>query len=48
LSYMIGPMKVYPVITKYMLSKWYSNRVPMIELYDMAAKKIYYIAGITK
>lgn len=46
ISYMIGPMKVYPVITKYMQEKWYSHEVQMTELYDMAAKKIYYIADI--
>lgn len=48
LSYMIGPMKVYPVITKYIQDKWYSHKIPMVELYDMAAKKIYYIADIVK
>lgn len=48
LSYMIGPMKVYPVLAKYMKEKWYSNQVPTIELYDMVAKKIYYIVEITK
>ena len=47
-SYMIGPMKVYPVITKYMKERWYSHEVPMTELYDMKAKKIYYIADIVK
>lgn len=47
-SYMIGPMKVYPVIAKYMKEKWYSHEVPMVELYDMTAKKIYYIADIVK
>ncbi|EKD25155.1 MAG: hypothetical protein ACD_80C00113G0023 [uncultured bacterium (gcode 4)] len=47
-SYMIGPMKVYPVITKYREEKWYTNTSPMIELYDNEAKKIYYIAEITK
>lgn len=48
ISYMVGPMIVYPVITKYMQEKWYTTQTPMIELYDMAAKKIYYIADITK
>lgn len=47
ISYMIGPMRVYPVIAKYMEAKWY-KAVPMTELYDMTAKKIYYIAEITK
>jgi len=45
LSVMIGVMKVYPVITKYMKEKWY-KAVPMTELYDSAAKKIYYMADI--
>ena len=45
LSVMMGVMKVYPVITKYMQEKWY-KAVPMIELYDSTAKKIYYIADI--
>ncbi len=48
ISYMIGPMKVYPVISKYMIEKGYKSQVPMVELYDMAAKKIYYMADITK
>ena len=47
-SSMIGPMKVYPVMTKYIEQKWYSHEVVMIELYDMAAKKIYYMAEIVK
>lgn len=48
ISYMIGPMRVYPVITKYMQEKWYSHEIPMVELYDMVAQKIYYIADIVK
>jgi len=48
LSYIVGPMKAYPMIAKYMKSKGYVNQVPMTELYDIAAKKIYYIADITK
>jgi hypothetical protein len=47
-SYMIGPMKVYPIIAKYMKEKWYTTQTPMIELYDIAAKKIYYMTEITK
>jgi len=43
-SSMVGPMRVYPAITKYMIEKWYSHEVVMVELYDMTAKKIYYIA----
>ncbi len=48
ISYMIGPMKVYPVIAKYMKEKWYDHKTPMMELYDMKAKKIFYIADIIK
>jgi hypothetical protein len=47
-SAMIGPMKVYPVIAKYMKENGYTNEIPMVELYDMVAKKIYYIAEISK
>lgn len=45
---MIGPMRVYPVITKYMEENGYTNEIPMVELYDMVAKKIYYIAEVRK
>ncbi|MFA7298802.1 MAG: GyrI-like domain-containing protein [Candidatus Absconditabacterales bacterium] len=48
ISYIIGPMKVYPLIAKYIKEKGYANQVSMIELYDMVAKKIYYIAEISK
>ena len=48
LSYMVGPMKAYPAMTAYMKEKWYSHEISMIELYDMMAKKIYYMAVITK
>jgi len=48
LSYMIGPMKAYPAITQYMKEKWYTSEVPMVELYDMVAKKIYYMTNIAK
>ncbi len=47
-SSMIGPMRVYPVMTKYMEENGYTNEIPMIELYDMQAKKIYYIAEVKK
>ncbi len=46
ISYMAGVIKVYPVLQKYMLEKGYKMEVPMTELYDMAGKKIYYIAEI--
>lgn len=48
LSYMIGPMKAYPAITKYIKEKWYTGQVPMVELYDMVAKKIYYMTDVIK
>ncbi|MDD5067023.1 MAG: hypothetical protein PHF84_08245 [bacterium] len=50
LSYMIGPMKGYPALMKYASEKktrWSKGSMPM-ELYDMPAKKIYYIMGIEK
>ena len=47
-SYVVGTMRVYPMIAKYMKEKWYSHEVLMTELYDMVAKKIYYLADITK
>lgn len=47
-SYMAGTIKVYPVLKKYMIEKGYSSEVPVMELYDMVAKKIYYVIEITK
>ena len=43
---MAGVIKVYPVLEKYMQEKGYKMQVPITELYDMAGKKIYYIAEI--
>lgn len=48
ISYMIGPMKAYPVMEEYMEEKWYKTGVVMMELYDSVAKKIYYIADVIK
>jgi hypothetical protein len=45
-SYMAGVIKVYPILKNYMIEKGYSNEVPVMELYDMIAKKIYYIIEI--
>lgn len=45
-SSMIGPMRAYPVIVKYMKDNGYTTEVPMVELYDILAKKIYYIAEV--
>jgi hypothetical protein len=47
-SYMVGPIKVYPIMNKYMTEKGYKTQVPRIELYDMTAKKMYYMADIVK
>ncbi len=45
-SYMAGVIKVYPVLKKYIIEKGYNNEVPVMELYDMVAKKIYYVIEI--
>lgn len=42
MSYMIGPMKVYPVISKYMMDKKYKSG-SSIEIYDKVEKKIIFI-----
>lgn len=42
LSYMIGPMKVYPAMSKYLEDKKYTV-TRSLEVYDMPAKKITYI-----
>ncbi len=42
LSYMIGPMKVYPSFTKYLKDKTFTPEL-FIEVYDVPAKKIMYI-----
>lgn len=47
-SYIAGVMKVYPALKKYMTEKGYSSEVPVMELYDMVAQKIYYVIEITK
>lgn len=43
LSYMFGPMKAYPAIKKYMEAKGLSFSNEGIEIYDMSAKKIYFL-----
>lgn len=43
---MAGVIKVYPVLKKYIIEKGYNNEVPVMELYDMVAKKIYYVIEI--
>ena len=48
ISYMAGVIKVYPALKRYMVEKDYSNQVPVMELYDMVAKKIYYVIEIAK
>jgi hypothetical protein len=47
LSYMIAPMKVYPVMINYMAAKGYQPRESW-EIYDMAGKKTVYIIPIRK
>lgn len=47
-SYMVGPIRAYPVMNKYLQEKGYKAETPRIELYDMTAKKIYYMADIVK
>lgn len=46
LSYFIGPKKAYPILSKYILEKWYKADQPMVEVYDIAAGVIYYMAPV--
>lgn len=46
LSYMIGPMKCYPILAKYAKEKGYNISDKGIEIYDEPAKKIYFIFQI--
>lgn len=47
LSYFIGPMKCYPVLSKHAEAKGYAYGM-CYELYDMPAKKIYFVMEIEK
>ena len=47
LSYMVGPMRVYPELAKYIIAKGYPMN-EAYELYDMPNKKVYYIVRIGK
>lgn len=47
LSYMIGPMKCYPVLMKYAQKKGY-KMTTSFELYDEPAKKILFVMEIVK
>ena len=47
LSYMIGPMKCYPVLAKYAQEKGY-NMTTSYELYDIPSKKILFIMEIVE
>lgn len=47
LSYMVGPMKAYPALSKYAEQKKYKASLVM-EVYDMPLKKIYYIMQYNK
>jgi len=46
-SYMIGPMKAYPALTKYAKKKGYKWGMTY-ELYDEAKQKIYFVMVIAK
>ncbi|MFC1501142.1 hypothetical protein ACFL58_01675 [Elusimicrobiota bacterium] len=48
LSYMMGPMKNYPVLTKYAKAREYQLNSLAYELYDIPNKKIYFIMEIKK
>jgi hypothetical protein len=41
-SYMIGPIKAYPVLNKYLKEKNYTVTTSL-EIYDMPNKMIYYV-----
>jgi hypothetical protein len=43
ISYMIGPLKAYPALAKAAQEKNYTFTEAGIEIYDVPAKKIYYI-----
>lgn len=43
LSYFMGPIKVYPVLNKYISEKWYATWSAAIELYDQTNKMIYFM-----
>lgn len=47
LSYMIGPAKAYPALGKYIGERGYAAGLTY-EIYDMQAKKIYYVIQVTK
>ncbi len=44
MSIFLGIMKVYPVLSEYMEENGYSDRVPVMEIYDTPNKKIIYRA----
>ena len=48
LSYMVWPIRIYPIVNAYLLEKGYKSDLPRIELYDVAGKMIYYIVDIVK
>jgi hypothetical protein len=47
LSYMVGAMKAYPVLSKYIAEKNYKV-TSSLEVYDMSAKRIKYIMQYNK
>ena len=48
MSVMIGIMKVYPAIDKYVKENGYSEKGPIAEIYDMPNKMIVYRKEIVK
>lgn len=48
LSYMVWPIRVYPIVNAYLKEKGYKSDLPRIELYDVTGKMIYYIVDIVK
>lgn len=46
LSYYLWPIKAYPVLSKYIETNQIEISGPMMEYYDVANKKIYYMATI--
>ncbi|MFA5859380.1 MAG: hypothetical protein WC955_09960 [Elusimicrobiota bacterium] len=48
LTYMIGAMKAYPALNKYIQDNKLTSLSAPFELYDIPAKKIYYVIGVKK
>ena len=46
LSYMVGMMRVYPVLWNYLVENKYAEGGPAIEMYDMTNSLIYYMVEV--